>query len=152
MGVGRTTVLMLVGDDAFGRPGGFRARAELIDPLETTLVAAESVGSDIDWLEPRDLPVDAMSMIVNDPTRLSISSSHRRGPAVLFADGAVFRLMPKCDASLLKAMITIDGGEGVVDVVRPEQLPLHPAESLSVQADLESAPVVLCITRMKPDV
>lgn len=103
---------MLVGDNAFGLPGRFRRSEDISDPLETTLIAAECVGS-IHWLEPKDLNIDSMSFVINDPRRDSISSRHARGPAVLFADGEVYRLSPRVPAQTVRAMVTINGGERV---------------------------------------
>lgn len=57
--------------------------------------------------------MEAMSFKVNDSRALSISSTHPRGPAVLFADGKVFRLSSDIDENTLRAMTTINGGEPI---------------------------------------
>jgi hypothetical protein len=106
-----TAFLMFVGEDAFGKPGGYRRSREITDPLETTLIAAETIPTSIHWHEPKDFDVETMSFVINDPYRLAVSSSHKRGPAVLFADGEVYRLAPTVDAETLRAMVTINGGE-----------------------------------------
>lgn len=104
--------LMLVGDDAFGKPQGWRTRSEIVDGLESTIAIAETRQTDVHWLSPVDLNVEAMSFTVNDGPN-SISSRHPRGPAVMFCDGAVFRLNPLIDSGTLKALVTINGGEEV---------------------------------------
>lgn len=105
--------LMFVGEDAFGKPGGYRRRREITDPLECTLIAAETIPTTIHWHESKDFDVGTMSFVINDRDSLSVSSSHKRGPVVLFADGEVYRLSPTVDAETLRAMITINGGEAL---------------------------------------
>lgn len=91
----------------------YRRRDEITDPLDCTLVAAETIPTTIHWLAPQDFDVERMSLKVNDSAALSISRTHPRGPAVLFADGQVFRLPPDIDENTLRAMITINGGEPI---------------------------------------
>lgn len=54
-----------------------------------------------------------MPLAIDDSRGPAISSTHPDGPAVLFADGAVFRISPAIDPPTLRAVITIDGGEEV---------------------------------------
>jgi hypothetical protein len=108
-----TAFLMFVGENAFGKPGGYRHRDEITDSLDCTLVAAETIPTTIHWLEPRDFDVESISFRINDSGAPSISSTHPRGPAVLFADGQVFRISPDIDANTVRAMTTINGGEAV---------------------------------------
>ncbi|WP_231742246.1 DUF1559 family PulG-like putative transporter [Stieleria varia] len=107
-----TAFLMLVGVHAFGKPGGWRRSDEIVDGLETTLAIVETIRSDVHWLDPTDLNIDKMSFSLNDGLN-SISSPHASGPAVLFCDGAVYRLHSSVTPDLLRAMVTIDGGEPI---------------------------------------
>lgn len=107
----QTAYLMLVGPSAFGKPGGFRRSDEITDGLETTIAVAETRSRDIHWLEPVDFDATEMSFVVNDFAMPSISSDHPRGPAVLFCDGAVYRLSARTDPQIVEAMVTINGGE-----------------------------------------
>ena len=104
--------LMIVGDNAFGKPNGWRLASEIVDGLESTISVAETKRQDIHWLSPRDFLLDEMSLTVNDGPN-SISSDHSRGPAVLFCDGVVYRLNPAIDRGTLEALLTINGGEEV---------------------------------------
>ncbi|MDM4019444.1 DUF1559 domain-containing protein [Roseiconus lacunae] len=104
-GTHETAYSMVVGASAFGKPD------DITDGLETTIAVAETRSRDIHWLEPVDFDATNMSFVVNDFGTLSISSDHPRGPAVLFGDGAVYRLSPRTDPQIVKAMVTIDGGE-----------------------------------------
>lgn len=107
-----TSYLMLVGEDAFGKPNGWRREDEITDGLDSTLAFAETARKDIHWLSPTDFDITTMSFAVNDGPG-SISSAHPCGPAVLFCDGNVFRLNPAIPKEALRALVTINGGEGV---------------------------------------
>ncbi len=87
---------------------------DMSDGLENTILIVEIAGSDIHWMEPRDLKFDEMSFIADDPTKPSISSLHPAGPAVLFADRvAAYRLGKTLKPETLKGLITIAGGEEI---------------------------------------
>jgi hypothetical protein len=83
------------------------------DGIANTILIAESENVHALWSEPTDLDFDSMSFKVNDPTRTSISSKHRLGPAVIFADGCVFRLDPKTPEEIVKGLLTANGGEKI---------------------------------------
>ena len=110
--VHNASYLMIVGNNAFGKPEGWRVPSEIVDGMESTIAVAETKRTDIHWLSPRDFVFDQMSLTVNDGPN-SISSDHPRGPAVLFCDGVVYRLNPAIDRDTLRAMLTINGGEDV---------------------------------------
>jgi len=83
------------------------------DGIANTLLIAESSNINAFWSQPLDLEFNQMSYKVNDSTRPSISSKHRVGPAVLFADGSVFRLDPNIPEYVLKGLLTANGGEKI---------------------------------------
>lgn len=107
-----TSYLVIVGDDAFAHPNQTRAKADISDGLESTIAAVEIARSNVHWLSPVDLEFDKMSFTINDGPQ-SISSLHPTGPAVLFCDGAVFRVNPAIDPELVRGMCTIRGGEQI---------------------------------------
>ncbi|MEW4455958.1 DUF1559 domain-containing protein [Bremerella sp. JC817] len=109
-----TNYLMLVGDNAFGLPEGGRNLRDISDGLSTTIAVAESISEEISWLEPKDFDVETMSFQINDPEKMSISSHHPDGPCAVMADGHVVQLSPDLPPEVLKAMITINGGERIV--------------------------------------
>jgi hypothetical protein len=81
---------------------------------QRTIIIAESINAGIHWMAPRDLDVDAMSFVVNDGSRTSVSSRDPGGPAILLNDGSRERLNEKTAPATFKAMTTIgDGGETV---------------------------------------
>jgi hypothetical protein len=103
---------MIVGHNAFADPDEKRKLSDISDGPENTIAAAEVANSSVHWLSPVDLDFETMSFAINDGPR-SISSCHPSGPAVLFCDGAVFRLNPDIDPSVVRGLCTIDGGEDV---------------------------------------
>lgn len=60
--------------------------AEIVDGESVTLMIVEVTGSHIHWMEPRDLELDAMAFSVGAPTGNNISSHHRCGAQIVFAD------------------------------------------------------------------
>ena len=86
------------------------------DGGENTILMVEIANSDIHWMEPRDLNFDQMGFVVNDPDKPSISAPHSAGPMVVFADRRCrrIRLREPLRAATLKALITVDGREGIV--------------------------------------
>ena len=92
--------------------------ADVTDGTSHTILAVEVDHPDIHWLKPWDLSIDTMSFRINDPTRPSISSRHPGGAHVAFVDGSVYFVSEQIDPEMLRALITIDGGEDVT----PKQL------------------------------
>ncbi len=109
-----TDYVVIVGPDTAFPPGGTRSMEDITDGKENTILIVEAGDAGIHWMEPRDLSVDEMSFVVNDATSPSISSSHRAGPAVLFADSLkVFRLDASLHPETVRALTTVSGGEPV---------------------------------------
>jgi hypothetical protein len=102
--------LMIVGENGFAHPDRTRTMTEITDGPENTIAVAETSRRDIHWLSPIDFELEDLSFQVNSGHN-SISSCHRSGPAVLFCDGAVFRLNPNISPETVKALCTINGGE-----------------------------------------
>ncbi|MBC7818288.1 MAG: DUF1559 domain-containing protein, partial [Planctomycetaceae bacterium] len=84
------------------------------DGRENTILIVEIANSNIHWMEPRDLNVDEMSFVLNDPKQPSISSPHPRGPAAVFADAiSAYPLDVSLRPETLQALTTIAGEEPV---------------------------------------
>jgi hypothetical protein len=107
-----TSYLAIVGQQAFANPDAARKPSDILDGLENTIAVAEVAGSNVHWLSPVDLEFESMSFVINVGPH-SISSHHPSGPAVLFGDGAVYRINPAIDPEIVRAMCTIDGGEPI---------------------------------------
>jgi type II secretory pathway pseudopilin PulG len=86
-----------------------------------TILLSEMSESGIHWMEPRDLHFDQMEFRIYaaSPLRSSsgrgsqqaLSSAHRGGAKVVFADGAVHFLSTDTSSQVLREMLLIDGGD-----------------------------------------
>jgi Protein of unknown function (DUF1559) len=84
---------------------------DITDSHDTTILLVEIDHSDILWSEPRDLRFDLLHFEINSKKGPSISSPHAQGPAIAFVDGSVARLSESIPPEIVKAMLTICGGE-----------------------------------------
>jgi len=87
--------------------------SDITDGIENTILVVEAVGISASWTEPKDLEFDSMSFRINDKNQPGISSHHRHGAYVGFADGSCYFVTDKISESELRALITIAGGESV---------------------------------------
>jgi prepilin-type processing-associated H-X9-DG protein len=78
-----------------------------------TLLIVQVANSGIHWMEPRDLQMDQMDMSINGKPGRSISSVHKRGANVAFADGRIEYLFDKLPSEVLRALLTWNGGEKI---------------------------------------
>jgi Protein of unknown function (DUF1559) len=92
--------------------------ADISDGAHSTIHVVEIANSGINWMEPRDLEMSRMSLLLNDQSRPSISSNDSNGPAVLFVDGTKKRFDAAISANTLKAMMTIAGRETIGEAKR----------------------------------
>jgi hypothetical protein len=106
----KTNYLAVVGSNTLWPRDETRYESEIKDGTASTVLVVENQGSDIHWMEPRDLEFDSMSFQVPSPEGLS---SKYLEPAVAMADTRVVTLSEPCPSEVLRAMLTIDGGEPV---------------------------------------
>jgi hypothetical protein len=81
-------------------PIGFDPHA---DDNDNTIMLVEVFNSGIDWLEPCDLSLADLSTPVNSKAPLGLSSRHRDGVHVLYANGRTQFLPPSTTAAQLRA-------------------------------------------------
>jgi prepilin-type processing-associated H-X9-DG protein len=106
-----TSYLMIVGPRTFSTVTGPRRLGEFPDGAVKTLMLVETLGSGINWTEPRDLQVEQMSFQINAPVGKALSSNHPGGAHAAMCDGSVLFLSEWTTAEQVRAMTTIDGGE-----------------------------------------
>lgn len=87
--------------------------AQIADGAADTLLVVEVHNSGIGWFEPRDLHFTQMARTINPQHGQGLSSEHRSGVNVAFADGSTRFLLDDLPPDQLQAMLTIDGGEAV---------------------------------------
>jgi hypothetical protein len=94
-------------------PGAGSAKlADVTDGPANTLMIAEVANVDIPWTAPVDLDARTMSLKINDLRGPGISSKHPGGAHICLGQGYQF-LREGFSAETLRALITIDGGEGI---------------------------------------
>jgi hypothetical protein len=87
--------------------------AAVTDGLTNTLLIAEVANTSIPWTAPQDLDVRTMSLRVNDRKRSGISSPHPGGANIVMGDASYHFLSESIAPGMLKALITIAGGERI---------------------------------------
>lgn len=96
-------------------PGSTALNVEdLKDGAATTISFVEIDRSDIHWMEPRDLRFDRMSFRINAPGDPGIGSPYGEA-RVSLADGMVRSLGNDTSPRVVRALLTRDGGEAVVE-------------------------------------
>lgn len=110
-GLTTTNYLAVVGADTLWPGAATRSMADVTDGPQSTIMVVENTGQQVHWMEPRDLRYDAMSLVVNSPRGLS---SKYRTPAVVLADGSLRELQPSLPEGVLRALLTAQGGEELV--------------------------------------
>jgi hypothetical protein len=104
--VTHTNIVAIVGDDTAFPGANWTQLSDFRDRGKHTILLAEYGGSDIQWMEPRDLNAHEMSFQINDAVSPSISSLHPAGPAVVFADGIkAYRLHRPLSPETLSALV-----------------------------------------------
>jgi prepilin-type processing-associated H-X9-DG protein len=106
-----TSIVMPIGPEAISNGPNKRKLSDITDGTAHTIMLGEMSQSGIHWMEPHDLKTDEMSYQINDKTRPSFRSMHAGKVNMLFCDGAVRTVKDDIDPKLLKAALTISGGE-----------------------------------------
>lgn len=103
-----TNYLAVVGEETVWSGTRLVSEKDVKDGTGMTIVLVENLGAGVHWMEPRDLVLDEGNLGINTPKGIS---SPYVDPAVATLDTAVFRLRPHMEPRLLRAMLTIRGGE-----------------------------------------
>ncbi len=89
---------------------------EIVDDKASTIITVEVGDSGINWLEPRDYPIDELRFVEEGSSKRGIGGNHPRGANVGFADGSVqFLSDVRVKSGLLRSLATIDGREKIGD-------------------------------------
>ena len=109
---GRTRFVVVVGKETAFPYDRAMSSGEITDGLSKTILIVQCTRSDIHWAEPRDLKFDQIDFSVNGTgDEPAIGSQSGKGAVVAFADGHVTVLSDRVDPSVLKALLTANGGE-----------------------------------------
>ena len=108
-----TNYVALVGPGSVFPGAGTTRIADIRDGTADTLLIVETADAKIPWTAPVDLDATRITPTVNGPTHPGISSLDGSGAYVLFADATRRWVRPDIPPSVLKAWMTINGGEPV---------------------------------------
>jgi len=106
-----TSYVVVVGKNTAFPGAKARELSELADGPARTLLVVEACHTGINWMEPRDLDLDAMNLRINDRDRPGIGSTHREGANAVFADGHIEMLPVNMPAAKLKSLADADDGK-----------------------------------------
>jgi prepilin-type processing-associated H-X9-DG protein len=116
-----TNYLMVVGPHTISNGHQARKITEITDGLTDTIMLVEVADSLVYWAQPEDLNFDELKFTINGNKRHEISSYHRAGANVALCDGSVRLLKESTNPHLVRAMLTIDGGEHIPPFDQPAQ-------------------------------
>jgi len=91
------------------QPVGMR---DITDGTANTILVVEVVGTSTNWMEPTDLDLETMQMVINGGAG-EMGSRHPGGIMVAYADGSVHFLAETIDRNLLKILVTRNDGQAV---------------------------------------
>lgn len=104
-----TNYLAVVGDSTVWR-GTPVTMDDVTDGVLSTILIVENNGAGVHWMEPRDLALDSLDLHLNSPGGVS---SPYENPAVVTVGGYVHRLRSTLQPTVLRALLTINGGENL---------------------------------------
>jgi hypothetical protein len=113
-----TSYMMVVGPNTISNGSSFVGLGDIKDGASSTIMLVEVKNSGIHWAEPRDLDFKDMTFRVNDPVSKGISSYHRGLAYIALCNGSICCICDDIDPKLLKALVTINGGEDVNEFFR----------------------------------
>jgi hypothetical protein len=114
----KTSYLAVTGAETVWPDSDSIALSQITDGTSNTLAVVEEIGSGVDWMEPRDLPLKMFGN-TNPPAGARLPGAHPTtsepaGSMVLFCDGHTNFLQNSVPAATLKALATRAGGETIV--------------------------------------
>jgi len=102
-----TNYLAIVGPGTIWDQPITSANGDSGDALKGSIVVAESIGSDVNVLEPRDLQLEDLQRGINHREHKGVSSGHPQGAFAGFADGHVEFLSEDTDPNSLVERATL---------------------------------------------
>jgi hypothetical protein len=108
-----TSYMMVVGLHTISDGPHSRRGSDITDGFSNTIMLVEVADSGVGWAEPKDLDFDKIDFKINGKKRPGISSQHSDGAFIALGDGSVRFIVDATKPELIKAMLTIDGGEKI---------------------------------------
>jgi prepilin-type processing-associated H-X9-DG protein len=107
--------MIVVGPHTISDGPHSRRGSDFTDGTSDSIMLVEVADSGVGWAEPKDLEFDKIDFKINGKKRPGISSQHSGGANVAMRDGSVRWLSDSIKPVMLKAMLTVDGGEKISD-------------------------------------
>ncbi len=109
-----TNYVMVTGQGTIGGlPNVSTGIRDIVDGTSNTILVVEIVDSGITWSEPRDLTLEELTLVLNDPSANSPSSRHPGGLNVLMSDGSVRFIANGIDPVQLQNLLQYNDGNPV---------------------------------------
>ena len=101
-----TNYVAVVGPGTVWPDGKLVNRDELNNGGSNTIMIVEISHSDIHWMEPRDLPLEELTVWLDPQHKPRLFGNHIEGGMVAYADGHVEMLSRDLTIQRLKALVT----------------------------------------------
>ncbi len=133
-----TNYVAVVGPETLW-PGERAVSLKGIENPWATIHFVEIADSDIHWMEPRDLTLDEAAVGVNVNSHRGISSNHPGGASCWMLVGERYFLHDGTSAAVLRAMLTIGGGNQL-DVSKDGPFEFILKDASALDEDVERRP------------
>lgn len=112
-----TSYMVVTGPGTIFEGGNSTRFADVLDGTSNTILAVEVVNSHTAWTEPKDLDFETMPLSINATEDGNcISSTHRDGAVVAFADGSVRFLPNDLPPNILRLLIERADGQAIPNI------------------------------------
>jgi len=109
-----TNYVMITGKGTIGGlPNEIVGLKDITDGASNTILVVEVTGTGINWMEPKDLTLEELSLRLNDGSGKGIGSRHPGGANVALADGSVRFISASLDPETLRRLIIRNDDQAV---------------------------------------
>ena len=109
---GHTDYMAIVGPGGVFEGANPIRMADILDGTSNTILVVEVAGSSANWMEPSDLDLATMQMVINGGDG-TLGSRHPGGAQVALADGSIRFLSASIDTGLLKLLVLRNDGNPI---------------------------------------
>jgi hypothetical protein len=106
----KTSVMAIVGPGTIFEGADPIAMKHILDGTSNTILVVEVKDSTTNWMEPRDLDLESMTLAINAGPN-EIGSHHPGGAQVALGDGSVRFIPETIESRILRLLITRNDGE-----------------------------------------
>ncbi len=111
--IGETNYMVIVGPETMFPGAQPMKLSQISDGSANTILVVETPLTGATWTEPKDIDATQMMFQVNGSLGREIGSMHPGGAYVVTADGQTHFVSDSASTTILRALITPNGGEGL---------------------------------------